>query len=178
MGSKKNTKAWRNLFHMSSNDGFDRTKAVLVQLLSRADSFTDELLSSIIKTYINDCETNKNFEWRYYYIKYDIFRPGSYGKYSWDNFEKRPYELSVMSTESKISENTYQPFLKAVYKKKLSKDYYGQRAIDGDNYIVYSNDAYVIRDTATNAEVEKIDITQNENGFDTEDRIKKLQLAL
>ncbi len=151
-------KAWRNLFHKSGNEGFERTKDVLVELLSRYDSFTDDLLSGIINTYINDCETNNNYEWRYYYIKYDLFRPGSFGKYYWDDFEKRPYEFSVMQTESKISENTYQPFLKAVYKKKLSKDHYGQRTIDGDNYIVCANSAYVVKSTVTNVEVERIAI--------------------
>jgi hypothetical protein len=178
LGSKKNMKVWRNLFHKSSNDGFERTKDVLVELLSRTDSFTDELLSDIINTYINYCETNNNYEWRYYYIKYDLFRPESFGKYYWVDFEKRPYEFFVMSTESKVSENTYQPFLKAVYKNKLSKDHYGQRAIDGDNYIVCANSAYVVKSTATNEEVKRIDIAQNDEGIDTEDRIKKLQLAL
>ena len=62
----------------------------------------------------------------------------------------------------RLSENTYQPFLKAVYKKKLSKDHYGQRAIDGDNYIVCENSAYVVKSTATNAEVERIAIAQND----------------
>ncbi len=178
LGSKKNMKAWRNLFHKSSNDGFERTKDALTNLLSRADSFTDELLSIIINTYINECETNNNYEWRYYYIKYDLFRPGSFGKYYWDDFEKRPYEFCVMSTESKISENTYQPFLRAVYKNKLSKDHYGQRAIDGDNYILCENSAYVVKNTTTNVEVERVVIAQNNNGIDTEDRIKKLQSIL
>lgn len=176
--SKKNTKAWRNLFHKSSNEGFDRTKEVLAELLSRKDSFDDELLSSIINTYITECETNKNYEWRYYYVKYNLFRPGSYGKYYWDNFEKRPYEFYVMLTESKLSENSYQPFLRAVYKNKLSKDHYGQRAIDGDKYVVCTNSAYVVKNTATNVEVERITIAQNDKGIDTEDRIIKLQLSL
>ncbi|MBT9171846.1 MAG: hypothetical protein DDT21_00220 [Syntrophomonadaceae bacterium] len=178
LGSKKNMKAWRNLFHKSGNNGFERTKDVLVELLSRADSFTDELLSGILNTYINDCETDNNYEWRYYYIKYDLFRPGSFGKYYWDDFEKRPYEFSVMQTESKISENTYQPFLKAVYSNNLSKDHYGQRAIDGDNYMVCANSAYVVKSTATNAEVERIAIAQSDKGIDTEDRIIKLQFVL
>lgn len=178
LGSKKNMKAWRNLFHKSGNDGFDRTKDILLELLSRADLFTDEILSNITNTYINDCETNNNYDWRYYYIKYDLFRPGSYGKYYWDDFENQPYEFSVMSTESKVSENTYQPFLKAVYKNKISKDHYGERAIDGDNYVICTNSAFVVKNTITNVEVERIEITQNDKGTDTEDRIKKLQLLL
>lgn len=178
LGSKKNMKAWRNLFHKSGNDGFDRTKDILLELLSRADLFTDEILSNITNTYINDCETNNNYDWRYYYIKYDLFRPGSYGKYYWDDFENQPYEFSVMSTESKVSENTYQPFLKAVYKNKISKDHYGERAIDGDNYVICTNSAFVVKNTITNVEVERIEITQNDKGIDTEDRIKKIRLLL
>ena len=178
LGSKRNMKAWRNLFHKSGNDGFNRTKDILADLLSRAAAFTDEILSEIINKYINDCETSKNYEWRYYYIKYDVFRPGSFGKYYWSKFENKPYEFSVMKTESKISENTYQPFLKTVYKNKLSKDSYGQRAIDGDNYIVCLNSAYVFRNSATNEEVQRIAIEQNEKGIDIEDRIKKMQFSL
>jgi hypothetical protein len=178
LGSKRNMKAWRNLFHKSGNDGFNRTKDILAVLLSRADTFTDEILSEIINKYIYDCENSNNYEWRYYYIKYDMFRPGSFGKYYWSKFENKPYEFSVMKTESKISENTYQPFLMTVYKNKLSKDSYGQRAIDGDNYIVCLNSAYVVKSIATDEEVERIAIEQNEKGIDMEDRIKKLQYIL
>ena len=178
LGSKKNMKAWRNLFHKSGNDGFERTKAVLVDLLSRTDSFTDEFLSDIISNYIDDCEINNTFDWRYYYLKYGIFRPGSFGKYYWRDFEKKPYEFSVMQTEAMISSNTFQPFLKAVYNNKLSKDDYGQSAIDGETFIVCENAAYVVKSISTKAEVERIAIAQNENGIDAEDRIKKLQLAL
>jgi len=178
LGSKRNMKAWRNLFHKSGNDGSNRTKDILAVLLSRADTFTDEILSEIIDKYIYDCETSNNYEWRYYYIKYDVFRPGSFGKYYWSMFDNMPYEFSVMKTESKISENTYQPFLMTVYKNKLSKDSYGQRAIDGDNYIVCLNSAYVVKSIATDEEVERITISQNEKGIDTEDRIKKFQMTL
>lgn len=178
LGSKKVIKAWRNLFHKSGNGGFERTKEIIGELLSKYDSFTDDLLSGIINNYIHDCETTNNYEWRYYYIKYDLFRPGSFGKYYWVDFGQRPYEILIMQTESNPSEYTYQPFLRQVYKNKLSKDHYGQRAIDGDNYIVCANSAYVIKSTATNDEIKRIAITQNGKGIDTEDRIKKLQFVL
>lgn len=178
LGSKKIMKAWRNLFHKSGNDGFERTKDVLLELLSRADSFSDELLLSIVNTYIDNCENTKCYDLRYYYIKYDVFRPGSFGKYNWNDFENKPYEFSVMQTESKISQNTYQPFLKAVYKNNLSKDDYGQRVIIGDHYIICMNAAYVVNNTETNAEVERIAIAQNDKGIDIEDRIIKLQFSL
>jgi hypothetical protein len=175
LGSKKNRKAWRNLFHRSRNEGFDRTRDILQDLLFRVDTFTDEYLSSVIEAYISHCEKTNSFEWRYYYIKYDLFRPGSFGKYNWEDFERKPYEFLVMKTESQISESTYQPFLKEVFKQKVSKDHYGKRAIDGGNYIVCENSAFVFKSTLTDTEVERIQITQNENGIDVEDRIKKLQ---
>lgn len=178
LGSKRNEKAWRNLFHKSANKGFDITKYVLADLLSRADSFTDESLSKIVDEYINSCESNKIFEWRYYYVKYDLFRPGSYGKYSWNDYENKPYEFSVMQTESKFSEYTYQPFLKAVDKKNLSKDDYGQRVIVGDRYLICENSAYVVKSSETNMEVERINIDQNDEGIDTENRIIKQQFAM
>lgn len=175
-GSEKNGKAWRNLFHGSVNrKGFERTKDVLAKLLSRTDSFTNEFLSGIFDRYISDCENNKNFEWRYYYIKYCVFRPGSFGKYSWSDFGNKPYEFSVMLTERDWSKNTFQPFLKAIDEKNLSKDHYGQRIIAGKNYIVCENAAYVVKNTETDAEVDRIAIAQNDKGVDTEDRIKKLQ---
>lgn len=83
-----------------------------------------------------------------------------------------------MKTESKLSESSYQPFLRAVYKNKLSKDHYGQRALDGENYIICENSAYVVKNNSTDVEVERIIITQNNCGIDTEDRITKLQLVL
>lgn len=178
LGSKKNVKAWRNLFHKSANGGFERTKDILMKLLSLTDSFTDEFLYNIENTYISECENNKNFEWRYYYINYSLFRPGSFGKYSWSDFENKPYEFSVMQTETKLSENTYQPFLKAVDETNLSKDDYGQCIIEGNNYIVCENNAYVVKSADTNAEIERIVIEQNDKGIDTEDRIKKLRCAL
>lgn len=178
LGSKKNKKAWRNLFHKSSNEGFTRTRDILLELLSRSDTFFDNLLKDIINTYIIDCESRNMYEWRYYYIKYDLFRPGKFGKCYWKNLAGKPYEFLVMTTESKISENAYQPFLKAVYGNKLSKDHCGQRAIDGQNYVLCENSAYVVMSTATDEEIKRIAIAQNDTGIDTEDRIEKLRLAL
>lgn len=177
LGSKNNKNAWKNLFHKSANDGFERTKDILAKLISQNDSFTDEFLSNIILTYTKDCENNNNYEWRYYYIKYDIFRPGSFGKYSWNDFDNRPYEFSVMQTESKFSGNTYQPFLKAVNEKNLSKEHWGQRVIDGENYIICETSAYVVKNTNTGEEVAKMAISQNDEGIDTEDRIKNFIFA-
>ncbi|NLC14121.1 MAG: DUF262 domain-containing protein, partial [Chloroflexi bacterium] len=171
----RNLSAWRDLFHKSNNKGFDETQRILRDLLSRTDTFTDELLSNIIIEYINNCETNNEYEWRYYYVKYDIFRPGKFGKFRWDDFENRPYELIILVTRSETSSYSYQPFLKAICEDKLSKDHAGRRLIDGNNYYDCENAAYLVRIIETDEIIDKIAITQNDKGIDTEDRIQKFR---
>ena len=79
-----------------------------------------------------------------------------------------------MQTETKWSENTYQPFLKLVDDKRLSRDYCGQYIILEDVYIECANDAYLIKDNETEEEVDRIVISQNADGVDIENRIEKL----
>lgn len=177
--SRRNTKAWRALFHRSrNNSGFDETKRILKELLASKEDFSDEYLDFIKEAFIKDCEQDKQYPWRYYYVKYDFFRPGSYGKYSWGSVEETPYLFSVMMTETKWSENTYQPFLRAIDESRLSRDKMGQYLLCGDKYIEAVNDGYSVCDTAKeekeDAEIYRITVTQNEHGIDTENRIEKM----
>lgn len=171
----RNLSAWRNLFHKSKNIGFDETQRILGDLLSRTDKFSDMFLSDIVNEYINNCENSNEFEWRYYYVKYDLFRPGKFGKYRWDDFNNRPYELLVLVTKSETSLNSYQPFLKAISEEKLSKDHAGSRLIDSNKYFECKNAAYLVKDIETDEEIEKIVIAQNDKGIDTEDRIQRFR---
>jgi len=175
LGSSGNMKAWRKLFHKSANSGFERTKHILNELLSKKELFTDDFLDEISNSYIIESENKQCFDWRYYYIKYPIFRPGSFGKYYWNDFENRPYEFSVMQTETNWSENTYQPFLKAVSAKRLSRDSYGQRIELGKKYLICENSSFVLKDTVTDTEEIKVSIAQNDQGFDVGNRIMKLK---
>ena len=175
LGSHSNRGAWSNLFHKSANHGFDQTKGVLCDLLSRIERFTDDILIAIKDEYIKDCEEKSIFDWRYYYVKYKLFRPGSYGKYSWNNLNEKPYEFSVMQTGAKWSENTYQPFLKAVDENNTARNYYGQRIIAGELYIECQNSEYIVKRIETDEVIKSICISQNDNGLDIEDRIQKIK---
>ena len=177
--SRRNTKAWRALFHRSrNNSGFDETKRILKELLASKEDFSDEYLDFIKEAFIKGCEQDKLYPWRYYYVKYDFFRPGSYGKYSWDSVEETPYLFSVMMTETKWSENTYQPFLRAIDESRLSRDEMGQYLLCGDKYMEALNDGYSICDMAKeeeeDAEIYRVTVTQNEDGIDMENRIEKM----
>ena len=169
--SRRNINAWRRLFHKSNNTGFEKTKQVLSELLLSEQDFTDVILKKVIDKFIEDSQKKCEFTIRYYYVKYECFRPGSYEKYTWEDPVNKPYELAVMQTETKWSENTYQPFLKAIDENRLSRDYLGQCIILDDMYIECENDAYVIKNNDTDEELKRYVIKQNDQGVDVEDRI-------
>lgn len=173
--STRNTTAWRTLFHMSRNAGFNETSKILVELLTKCVEFNDAELSDIADQYLVKCEADGLYTWRYYYIKYKVFRPGSYGKYSNDRYPKCDYLFSVMQTQSHWSENTYIPYFKEVDETHLSRDHKGQRLVYGDTYMVCENSAYVLRSAEDDSEIDRITITQNSDSIDTEDRIAVLR---
>jgi len=174
--------AWKNLFHRSrSAKGFENTKKYLVKLLSGHDGFTDEMLWKVVEDYITECESKNLYDWRYYYVKYKNFRPGRYGKYRWWDFENNPYEFAVMWSERYASTKAYQPFLKeADQYGNLDPEDQGMSLDWGDgSWTVCENSAFVTYryDEKLEEGVEipekRINIKQNKNGIDTENRIEK-----
>ena len=69
----------------------------------------------------------------------------------------------------------YQPFLKVIDARNLSLEHFGERIIRGDEYIICENSAYVVKNSETDEEIERIPISQNAHGVDTEDRIEKMR---
>lgn len=172
--SRNNETAWKELFHKSKKEGFERTKAILVELLSKYNDFSNECLQLFINNFITECENKSIFPFAYYYIKYSCFRPQRFGKCCWYNFNKQ-YELLVLVTRSNFSENTYQPFLKEVCSDSLSREDYGQSLIVDNFLIQCTNDSFLVKNIHNNAVYNTIKINQNEDGFDTENRIEKLK---
>ena len=167
--------AWDELFHRSANSGFEHTRDVLISLLSRAEVFTNDSLREMINDFLKTCEASSWYPLRYYYIKYSVFRPGCFGKYSFDDKVGKPYVFSVMQTKTQWSSNTYMPFLRAADESHLDRDSAGQRLVYGDKHIICENGSYVIRANESDEIIETITIQQDENGIDTEDRILKLK---
>lgn len=175
LGSKRMSKAWTNLFHRSSAEGFENTKTSLLRLLSRFETFSDEDIQKIADDFLKEREKSEKYDWKYYYVKYDVFRTGRYGKYSWESFEDKPYEMVAMWTERNLSQNSYQPFLKAVDPDHISKDDFGLRlTYDDGTYVKCENTAFVKYNSETDVEISRIDICQDDEGIDTEDRIQKI----
>lgn len=144
--------------------------------------FDDEKLDGIKKDFINQCESSKTFPFRYYYVKYLSFRPGSYGKMGKmadDDNAKEHYRYAVMQTRSYYSENTYIPYLMEADPDKVDRDENGLYLTYDNHYISSWNDCYEVFEMKDDADedelVDTITISQNEDDIDTEDRIIKLK---
>lgn len=83
-----------------------------------------------------------------------------------------------MQTKSQWSQNTYIPYLKEADDLHLSRDSMGQRLDYPDKYITCDNAAYLIFEKESRNLIEKIEILQNNERIDTEDRIIKLKRYL
>ena len=116
--------AWKTLFHKSENlSGFENTQMVLNKLLSQNFGFTNDDLRCLLNDYLMGCERKKEYSWIYYYIKYDVFRIGRYGKYCWNNFEHSPYVFTTIHQRKMVYVNSYNPFLKAIDENANLTDY-------------------------------------------------------
>lgn len=167
--------AWTALFHRSANSGFENTKKILISLLAANEEFSNETLKKISDDFLQECENNNVFPFRYYYIKYREYRPESFGKMHNNSAAENPYMFLVMQTRTQLSQNSYYPYLKAADDSHLSKDDMGQRLIFGDEHIICNNSSYQRRRNKDDSVVEMIIIPQNKDGIDTEDRITILK---
>lgn len=173
--SKSLQYAWDELFHKSANAGFENTHTILVELLKSKESFDDGILDGIISAFLAQCEKDNLYPWNYYYVKYPVFRPGSYGKMSNDDVVNKPYMFSVMQTKTQWSQNTYMPYLKEADDDHLSRDEMGQYLVYDDVYVVCENNSYGVYRNDDDSLTDTVTISQNEAGIDTEDRIIKLK---
>ena len=176
--SKGRLSAWDELFHRSRNTGFENTSEILVKLLETNETFDNDTLDKIASDYLAKCEQENLYPWRYYYIKYQEFRPGSFGKYASMGTEGEKYLFAVMQTKSYISESTYMPCLKAADPEYVDSDDKGRSLQYDDQYIYCENDAFVVRGNDSDEDDEdiaRIEIKQNADGIDVENRVIALK---
>lgn len=184
LGSKLD-QSWKNLFHKNSNYiGYENTRNILTRLLDKHKEFTDEKLKDIVNTYIKGCESNNQFDWKYYYLKYKSFRPDRYGKYStiisdngsWD-WESHPYQILALHTELAWSSNARQPFLFEIDKDHINRNVCGKTLIYDNVYVTCEDSSFKVISNEDESYYFSLDVLQKD-GIDAEDRIEKAKKEL
>lgn len=178
LGAKKDG-SWKALFHRSGSAGFEQTKKVLTSFLAKNDEFSTDWLNAQINAFISDRESKAQLDFPYYYIKYSSFRRSPYGKYFASNLASHPYNVVVMHTEHKKSENSFQPFLYEADKTHINRDELGESLSytvgqDSIDIKCSGNSFEVKRTCGDSTSTESISIPQTD-GIDSANRITKLQ---
>lgn len=167
----KNDSSWEFLFHMGAAKNFESTKAVLLQLLNKEETFNDDYLKSIKEEYISKCESDSLYDWRYYWLKYPSFRETKFGKYYFESYSlEEPYRTVLMKTRSSISESSYVPYLFEIDSAHISRDNYGRSLVYERFYVKNLNASFEFYSTIDNSLMKSFPIPQ-ENGIDTVNRI-------
>lgn len=177
---------WLEMF--SPTRDRSKTKDILVQLLQLSETFGNEMLNALADDFVANA---KSFDWRYYLAKYPSMRQSHFGKYYWHTDKKiNRYNLIMMTTERSLSGRNYDIFLKTIYDilsrdnvKLILEEYsysnYNNEGADwltilteGKEYYLQVNDNSIgVYDMETNEAIKVHTIRQDENGFDTEDRV-------
>lgn len=193
IGTDRNETSWKSIFRTKKDD-IKETKRILIELLSKSDGFTDDVLNSIIDEYLG---STSEYDWRHYIIKYASMRPERYGMYFWNDYKKRQkasYTILMMWTEKSIGGRNHNIFLKALYDRIKSAHpdaslYLGEYAYSNDGsvleltfaekYLYFTDNRLFVCHSVVEGQGEKREVAdivreipQNENGIDSEDRVE------
>lgn len=175
-GSSALSSAWRELFHRSGNKGFENTSRILQSLLNTDKAINDVYLVDVIDEFLKQSESKNVFEWRYYYVKYPDFRPGSYGKFFAVDYKGEGYVFLAMTTAKRPAANTtYQPFMRVINESSVENGNYRQYLKQGNIRAFMNDDSFVIYDVATEKQLGVIKIAKYTDGVDSENRILKFK---
>lgn len=176
-----NRSTWENLFHESqSRKNFDETMNALRTLLNRRQA--NESLDDIINSYISQKESEKRYDWRYYFAKYPTMLRGADGEFVWDkNEEKIDHYSCTALNKHQFNGQHWNPYLNVIYQTLAEemKERYGRDILQLENY---GNDLNIIPTSSTlkatasgfeyicNGQTEVWAVSQ-EDEIDIEDRI-------
>lgn len=164
----------------------------LQALLSKYETFSDEILQEEVDNYLKTAETKPV---RYYIAKYKQMRPNRWGKYYWlnhQNIGRNSYHVLMMTTEVSLGGFNFDIFLKTLYELAGGKDAglelgnysyteYNSNGVDKlyfkdrHFYLTLKNNIYTITeaiDEGITENVEEYHVHQNEQGLDIEDRVQ------
>lgn len=123
-----NRTTWEDLLHSSRRYGlFEKTVPILHQLLERINN--GETKESLINEYIDSCEKNNLYDWRYYFVKYPEMQRGTNGvldleentSYKWITLNKTQYNGKYWSSFANVIYHQIIAFLSDMGIEKLSE---------------------------------------------------------
>ena len=117
MGNQ-NRATWSQLLHKSRNrSNFEeRTMMILRKLLRRLKD--GEKLDDVINQYLSEKENAKEYDWRYYFVKYPDMLRGADGELTWD--ESNDYICTTLN-KHQFNGQHWNPFLNVIIQKLSSE---------------------------------------------------------
>jgi hypothetical protein len=99
----------------------------------------------------------------------------SHFDFFWEEKEQERYMIAVMRTRMMVSESSYMPYLMVADKPNVSWESCGKRLDYPGASVFCENHVFVAKNPYTNEEICRVDIDQDSDGYDTEDRVVKLR---
>lgn len=129
--SKRHDNAWRELLTGATRQRLQATRQVLasfLDLVASAPGTLDAALETIANAYLERCEEQTRFDWRYYMVKYPKMRgTGSSTYYSepTDDMEQLAmgYSLCMLKAGGSVVSGNYRdPYLLAIWRELDDRD--------------------------------------------------------
>jgi hypothetical protein len=114
-GSAQNENSWRELLTGPARARNEPTRRVLSNLLDRlADAGTSigDQLAAIQSEWLANRDAEQQFDWRYYFVKYDVMRDGNSGIYATSDGELG-YSVCMLD-RTQMNSNYRDPYLSAI----------------------------------------------------------------
>ena len=116
LGSSRNSAPWRDLLISSARSEMALTRDALGRLLdhigARGNVTIPDALKSFMDSWLLDREAARQFDWRYYFVRYDAMREGASGRYVGSD-GRLGYSVCMLN---KLQMNSYyrDPYLYAI----------------------------------------------------------------
>lgn len=159
---------WRNSVFVNSNKAMPR---ILKGLLNQLNSCDEEELNALVNKYIEKCNREKHYPWRYYLVAHKGMRHGESAKYYHEE-DSSMYEYEMMN-RTYFKGHHWNPFLFSLYRKlegcTMSDDGGNLILPNAKSELICENKKYVL--SISGVGNYDIPIEQDGQGVDTEDRI-------
>lgn len=159
---------WRSSVFVNSNKAMPR---ILKDLLDELNTCDEDELNALVNKYIEKCNREKHYPWRYYLVAYIGMRYGERAKYYHEEGSRYEYE---MMNKTSFRGYHWNPFLFSICKEINGCTMSGSGSIvlpDAKSELACKEGRYILTVSGDNY---SIPIPQDEKGIDVVDRINMI----